>query len=191
MYALALVIPLLSVLGVILAGLIKRNTVRKLAALGKTREEIARVLYETPSATAPNWWILGGSLVFVAITLSVGLGGVSFAQEIVFGGSMVVILFLMTRLTRELDAQARRVLIGTALVVFIFRATNAINSTSNPHSFRTQSSALAKKSIAFPVGRATRRVLPEKNPVSRSRIKFWFLMTKPVLVLISRYFLLA
>ena len=121
-YALALVIPLLSVLGVILAGLIKRNTVRKLAALGKTREEIARVLYETPSATRPNWWILGGSLVFVAITLTVGLGGVSYGQEIIFAGSMAVIVFLMVRLTRELDPDAQRLLIGTAVVVFIFRA---------------------------------------------------------------------
>jgi MFS family permease len=121
-YALALVIPLLSVLGVILAGLIKRNTVRKLAALGKTREEIALVLYETPSATRPNWWILGGSLVFVAITLTVGLGGFSYGQEIIFVGSMAVIVFLMVRLTRELDPDAQRLLIGTAVVVFIFRA---------------------------------------------------------------------
>jgi len=121
-YALALVIPLLSVLGVILAGFMKRNTVRKLAALGKTREEIALVLYETPSATAPNWWILGGSLVFVAITLAVGLGGFSYGQEIIFFGSMAVIVFLMVRLTRELDPDAQRLLIGTAVVVFIFRA---------------------------------------------------------------------
>jgi MFS family permease len=121
-YAMALVIPLLSVLGVILAGFIKRNTVRKLAALGKTREEIARVLYETPSATRPNWWILGGSLVFVAITLTVGLGGFSYGQEIIFAGSMAVIVFLMVRLTRELDPDAQRLLIGTAVVVFIFRA---------------------------------------------------------------------
>jgi len=121
-YALALVIPLLSVLGVILAGFIKRNTVRKLAALGKTREEIARVLYETPSATRPNWWILGGSLVFVAITLTVGLGGFSYGQEIIFVGSMAVIVFLMVRLTRELDPDAQRLLIGTAVVVFVFRA---------------------------------------------------------------------
>ncbi|MFN9129479.1 MAG: hypothetical protein ACK5WE_20300 [bacterium] len=121
-YALALVIPLLSVLGVILAGFMKRSTVRKLAALGKSREEIARVLYETPSATTPNWWILGGSLVFVAITLAVGLGRFDYGQEIIFAGSMAVIVFLMVRLTRELDPDAQRLLIGTAVVVFIFRA---------------------------------------------------------------------
>ena len=121
-YAMALVIPLLSVLGVILAGFIKRNTVRKLAALDKSREEIARALYETSSVTTPNWWILGGSLVFVAITLTVGLGGFSYGQEIIFAGSMAVIVFLMVRLTRELDPDAQRLLIGTAVVVFIFRA---------------------------------------------------------------------
>ena len=121
-YLMALVIPVLSVLGVMLAAWIRWRAAARLARAGRSRTEIAALLHEAPEKTEPNRWIIGGSLVFVAITLSVGLGGVSFAQEIVFGGSMVVILFLMTRLTRELDAQARRVLIGTALVVFIFRA---------------------------------------------------------------------
>jgi len=121
-YLLALVIPLLSVLGVILAAWMRSRTAAQLQSLGKTREEILVLLHGMPSITHPNWWILGGSLVFVAITLTVGLGGFSYGQEIIFCGSMTVIVFLMVRLTRELDADAQRLLIGTAVVVFIFRA---------------------------------------------------------------------
>jgi hypothetical protein len=72
--------------------------------------------------THPNWWILGGSLVFVAITLSVGLGDVRHAQEIIFGGSFAVIMFLLWRLARELEPLARETLVATALIIFIYRA---------------------------------------------------------------------
>ena len=72
--------------------------------------------------TKPNWWVLGGSLVFVAITLSVGLGEVPYAQEIIFAGSFAVILFLLWRLARELAPVARETLVATALILFIYRA---------------------------------------------------------------------
>ena len=121
-YLLALAIPLLSVAGVSLASIMRAREARRLATLGRSRAEIRELLHANPDPTAPNWWILGGSLVFVAITLSVGLGKIAWAQEIVFCASMAVIVFLMTRLTRELDPDARRVLIGTAVVVFVFRA---------------------------------------------------------------------
>ena len=60
---------------------------------------------ETPS---PNYWYFGGGALFVALTLSVGLGNVPFSQEIVFAGSMGIVLVLMTQLIKELEpAQAR------------------------------------------------------------------------------------
>ncbi|MBC7780948.1 MAG: hypothetical protein H7125_12690 [Proteobacteria bacterium] len=121
-YAFALVIPLLSVLGVVLAAWMKRRNAAALARVGKSPAQIAELLHDAPSTTRPNWWILGGSLVFVAITLGVGLSGLPYGQEIVFGASMAVIVFLMVRLTGELDPDAQRLLIGTAVVVFIFRA---------------------------------------------------------------------
>jgi hypothetical protein len=73
-------------------------------------------------ATKPNWWILGGSLAFVLFTLTVGFGGFSYSEEIVFVGSMAIVLFLMARLVRELEPDKRFTLVGTAVVVFIFRA---------------------------------------------------------------------
>ena len=72
--------------------------------------------------TKPNWWILGGSLAFVLFTLTVGFGGFSYSEEIVFVGSMAIVLFLMARLVRELEPDKRFTLVGTAVVVFIFRA---------------------------------------------------------------------
>jgi hypothetical protein len=73
-------------------------------------------------AIRPNWWILGGSLVFAAISLSVGLSELALGQELVFAGSLSVIVFLMTKILRELDLEARRTLVGTALLIFVFRA---------------------------------------------------------------------
>ena len=73
-------------------------------------------------APAPNWWILVGSLVFVAFTLTMGLAEVPWNQEIILGGSLAIVLFLMNRLVKVLEPQARYVLVGTAIVIFVFRA---------------------------------------------------------------------
>lgn len=121
-YELALLIPLLSVSGVVLAAALKRREARRLAALGRDRAEIDRLLHQPEDPTAPNWWILGGSALFVAVTLGVGLSGVAYGQEIIFAGSFAIIGFMITRLLRELSAEAARTLLGTVIVIFIFRA---------------------------------------------------------------------
>ena len=122
-YAFALIIPLLSVLGVVLHAAIKMRAEARLRGLGKSHEEIARLLaVHGEEKTQPNWSVLGGSLAFVAITLAVGLGGMPHAQEIIFAGSFAVIVFLLWRLARELDPIAKSTLIGTALVLFVYRA---------------------------------------------------------------------
>ena len=43
-------------------------------------------------------------------------------QEIVFAGSIAIVVFLMWRLMRELEPDARATLVGTAIVIFVFRA---------------------------------------------------------------------
>ena len=108
-YWIALVIPALSVAGVVLHSFTKAGD----AAQGGEK-------------TRPNWWILGGSLVFVVITLSVGLGQLPAAQEIIFAGSLAVILFLLWRLARELSPVARETLVATALILFIYRAMPSV-----------------------------------------------------------------
>ncbi len=69
-----------------------------------------------------NWMILGGGLLFAVVSLALGLGKPAYAQEIIFAASMSIVLFLIAQLTRELDPEARRVLVGTAIVIFVFRA---------------------------------------------------------------------
>ena len=44
------------------------------------------------------------------------------SQEIVFVGSFMIILFLLFKLSNELDANAKKMLIGTAIIIFVFRA---------------------------------------------------------------------
>jgi hypothetical protein len=121
-YHMALAIPLISVLGVALAGLIKLRDARRLRAAGHSSAEAWAMLDPQEERPAPNWWILGGSLVFVAFTLSVGLSDGAHNEEIVFGGSMAIVLFLMYRLVQVLDQEARNTLVGTAVIIFVFRA---------------------------------------------------------------------
>jgi len=121
-YLMALAIPLISVLGVVSAWLLKRRNARRLRRQGYTREQVEAMLSPRGEATPINWWILGGSLLFVVFTLVVGLGGISYSEEIVFTGSLAIIAFLIVKLTRSLEPEARATLVGTAIVIFVFRA---------------------------------------------------------------------
>ena len=51
-----------------------------------------------------------------------GLNQIPYNQEIIFVGSMAIVLFLMNRLVQVLDSAARRVLVGTAVIIFVYRA---------------------------------------------------------------------
>ena len=121
-YLMALVIPGVSVLGVVIHSVLKAHRVRALIAQGRSREDAARLVSEPGERPSPNWWILGGSLLFVVFTLSMGLSPLPHSQEIIFAGSFAIITFLIAKLTRELDPSARATLLGTAIVIFVFRA---------------------------------------------------------------------
>lgn len=121
-YELALIIPLLSVSGVLLGGLLKRREARRLAALGRNHAEIDRLLHEPDERTAPDWWVLGGSAAFVALTIGVGLSGFAYGPELIFATSFAIIGFMVARLLRELAPAAARTLLGTVIIIFAFRA---------------------------------------------------------------------
>ena len=121
-YQLALVIPIVSVGGVFLASCLRRKNITRLMQQGMKREESIALL-DTHAETPPiNWWILGGGAAFTVISLSVGLGGISGAEEIVFALSMAIVLFLIKQISGELDEEARNMLVGTAILIFVFRA---------------------------------------------------------------------
>jgi len=124
-YLMAMVIPFVSVIGVGLAWWLQRSHKQRLVREGfspEQAEQMVNVRDAEGEPTKPNWWILGGSLAFVLFTLTVGLGGFPYREEIVFTGSMAIVLFLMSRLMRELEPDKRLTLVGTAAVVFSLRA---------------------------------------------------------------------
>ncbi len=124
-YLMALAIPFISVLGVWVAWMLQWQQKSHLIQQGFSREQAEQMVTvrgDASEATKPNWWILGGSLAFVLFTLTVGLGGFPYSEEIVFVGSMVIVLFLMAKLVQELEPDKRFTLVGTAVVIFIFRA---------------------------------------------------------------------
>jgi hypothetical protein len=126
-YQLALIIPVVSVLGTVLAGWLRRRDARRLAARGFDRAQVERMLHGDREHTEVNWWILGGGLVFAVFSVTMGLTQIPFNQEIIFAGSMAVVLFLMWRLVRELEPAARATLVGTAFLIFVFRASTLVS----------------------------------------------------------------
>ena len=107
-YLYALIIPFISLSGIMLASYLKNSN--NFSANNKT------------VITKPNWWILGGSLIFVIFTVGIGTSKIKFAQEIIFFGSMTIIIFLMKNLIKEMPLQMKNTVIGTAIAIFAFRA---------------------------------------------------------------------
>ncbi|MEM8774056.1 MAG: hypothetical protein AAGF53_03430 [Pseudomonadota bacterium] len=110
-YMIAFLIPVISISGVVLAGLQRRMTGANAAAI------------EPAEAIEPNWWYFIGGGAFVVLSLIVGLGEVPFGQEIIFAGSMAIVLLLMRQLIAALEPTQAKALIGTAVIIFFFRAT--------------------------------------------------------------------
>ncbi len=121
-YLLAFIIPLVSITGAVLAELHRWQEVSAMRRRGLTEREIAALVARSDEKVEPNYWYFGGGLAFVLLTLAIGLSGVSFSQEIVFAGSMTIVLLLMRQLLRELSPDKARALVGTAIIIFIFRA---------------------------------------------------------------------
>ena len=81
---------------------------------------------ETPERRPIDWRILGGGLAFGAVVAALGLGGVPFAQEIIFVISMGVICGMLIFVTRELDHNTRMIILYAAIIIFAFRSTPSV-----------------------------------------------------------------
>ena len=121
-YQYAMLIPLVSVLGVALAGRIRQRDAQRLGQRGFSASQIENLMSVHGERPAVNWTILLGGLVFACVSLAVGLAQVPGGQEIVFGASLSIVVFLMWRLLGALEPEARATLVGTAVVIFVFRA---------------------------------------------------------------------
>jgi hypothetical protein len=110
-YLIALAIPVLSVSGVVLHSFIQRQLVKR-----------GHPPHTPDEATEVRWSILLGGLAFVLLSIVLGTADFEFAQETVFAVSLTVILYLMSRLLKELEPAQAKALIGTATIIFVFRA---------------------------------------------------------------------
>uniref|UniRef100_UPI003B5232AA hypothetical protein n=1 Tax=Roseovarius indicus TaxID=540747 RepID=UPI003B5232AA len=122
-YLAALGIPAISVSGVVLAGVQKALKKRRLERQGLAGEEVEAAFARPDEETKPNMWYFIGGGAFVALTLVIGLGQVPYGQEIIFVGSLAIVIFLMRQLLAVLPAAQARTLVGTAVIIFAFRAT--------------------------------------------------------------------
>jgi hypothetical protein len=121
-YLFALAIPLVSISGVVLGRIMRHRRVRQMRQQGVPEDRIGALVFSPPEQTQPNWQILGGGLLFVSLSVAAGLSGTEYSQEVVFAGSLGIILFLISRLLRELRPGKASALIGTAIIIFVFRA---------------------------------------------------------------------
>jgi hypothetical protein len=101
-FLIGLIIPVISVTGVFLRGT------------------------ETTERRPIDWRILGGGIAFGATVIALGIGGMPYAQEIIFVLSMSVICAMLVLVTRELDHDTRMAIFYTTIIVFAFRATPTV-----------------------------------------------------------------
>jgi hypothetical protein len=81
---------------------------------------------ETSERQPLDWRILGGGLAFGAAVLGLALGGVPFAQELIFVLSMAVICTMLFVIARDLDPRTQRAILYTSIIIFAFRATPSV-----------------------------------------------------------------
>ena len=123
----ALSLGVLSVAGLSgwIAGFMSRETVFLLGLIipALTLLAVLGVREEVHDGHPPDWRILGGGLGFGAAVIALALGGVPYAQEIVFVLSMAVIIRMLALVTAGLDRDTRRAILATSIIIFAFRAT--------------------------------------------------------------------
>jgi hypothetical protein len=128
MYKLSLIIPVISVLGAIIGVWnVRRLRIQYLRG-GLSEEEICRLLRPEECKIKPNWYILGGGIVFVIITVMLGMSQLAAKKEVIFLASLAIVVYLMRQLLKDLDPLKRRDIIGIAIIVFVFRAMPGIGA---------------------------------------------------------------
>ena len=121
-YLYSLIVPIISIMGVVFSYISSKSRLNKLIKNGLTFEKAINLIYPVLKASKPNKSIITGSIIFVIFTLSIGISKIPFSQEIVFIGSFLIIVYLLIILSNQLDTVSKRMLIGTAIIIFVFRA---------------------------------------------------------------------
>jgi hypothetical protein len=121
-YIMSLSIPIVSISGVVLSQFILSRRMKQMREHGVPADEADRLVYSPGEKTEPNFWIFGGGIGFVILTLMIGISDIPLAQEIVFCGSMAIIIVIIYQLVQKLSRAKAQALIGTAIIIFVFRA---------------------------------------------------------------------
>ena len=128
MYKLSLIIPVISVLGAVLGSWTVRRLRIQYQRAGLSEEEICELIRPEECSLKPNWYILGGSIVFVVVSIFLGMSQFTAKKEVIFLASLGIIVYLMRQLLNGLDPLKRRDIIGIAIIVFVFRAMPGIGA---------------------------------------------------------------
>lgn len=123
MYTISLAVPLISVSGVFLSFWFKNKQAKGLRFNGVEESRIKEILHESQQKVTVNWWILGGSAVYVVLVIGIGLSSFALDKEVVFIGSLAIIGFLVKKLIQDLPKEKQTQLVAMACIIFVFRAT--------------------------------------------------------------------
>ena len=105
-YLYALVIPAISVSGIILFNFLNKN-------------KIKTVDFKT---TKLDYQIFIGSCTYVVFTIFFGALNLSFSKEVILVSSLLLISILMRLLIKDLKKEDQYTIVGTAIIIFVFRA---------------------------------------------------------------------
>ncbi len=84
------------------------------------------VRLETSEQRPIDWRILGGGIAFGATVMALSLSGMAYAQEVIFAISMAVVIWMLTRVTQQIDHATRMRIAFAAIVIFAFRAVPGV-----------------------------------------------------------------
>jgi hypothetical protein len=128
MYEVALIIPVISIIGVLLGEINIRFRRLRMERIGMPEDEIRASLHLDTGDTKPNYHILGGSILFVVLGLILGLSDLVLKKEAIFIGSLAVVGYLMHSILKNLDPVKRREILAIAVIIFVFRAMPGIGA---------------------------------------------------------------
>jgi MFS family permease len=122
MYWISLLIPLISIMGVLLGSWIKMRRKKRLVQENISQEQTQQMSPPREQKLKVNWYILAGSAAFVIFSLIFGLSAIPMKEETIFIGSLGIIVLLMGQILRPLGPDKRREIMGLAVIIFVFRA---------------------------------------------------------------------
>ena len=105
-YLYALIIPAISVSGIVLFNILNKNRTKPLEF----------------KKTTLDYQIFIGSCTFVIFTVFFGTLNMPFSREVILTSSLLLIAILMRLLIKDLKREEQYTIVGTAIIIFVFRA---------------------------------------------------------------------